>query len=184
MVRVEAVPSTGDEQTRLVILRGPSGSGKSTIARCVRERLGRGVAWVQQDHLRRILLRELDVPGGVNIGLIDTTVRYCLDHGHHVLLDGGLTADRYATMLTRLIADHRGRTYCYYLDVSFAETVRRHTTRPQRADFTPEEMAAWYLPRDLLPDDVETLIPQEQDLPITVGRVLDDMDLPVLGVQE
>ena len=62
---------TGSPSTRLVVLRGNSGSGKSTTARTLRERLGRGTAWVEQDHLRRILLRERDVPGGVNIGLID-----------------------------------------------------------------------------------------------------------------
>lgn len=41
---------TGSPDTRLVVLRGNSGSGKSTTARTLRERLGRGTAWVEQDH--------------------------------------------------------------------------------------------------------------------------------------
>ncbi|MET7338606.1 hypothetical protein [Nonomuraea sp. NPDC005650] len=45
-----------------------------------------------QDLLCRDILRELDVPDGVNIGLIDTVTRYALDHGHHVILEGILTA--------------------------------------------------------------------------------------------
>lgn len=49
----------GSPRTRLVILRGDSASGKSTIAQRLRERLGRGVAWVEQDYLRRTVLREL-----------------------------------------------------------------------------------------------------------------------------
>ena len=161
-----------------MVLRGPSGSGKSSTARAVRERLGRGVAWVEQDHLRRILLRELDVAGGVNIGLIDTTVRYCLDAGHHVLLDGILVTRHYGDMLTRLIADHRGRTCCYHFVVPFEETVRRHATRRQAAEFTPEEMRAWYVERDLLPGDVETVIPAEHSLAETVEQVLRDLALP------
>jgi len=52
----------GNGDTRLAVLRGPSGSGKSSTARAVRERLGRGVARVEQDHLRRIVLRDLDLP--------------------------------------------------------------------------------------------------------------------------
>jgi adenylate kinase family enzyme len=168
------VTGTGSEQTRLVILRGASGSGKSSTARAVRERWGRGVAWVEQDYLRRILLREHDVPGGVNIGLIDATVRHCLDAGYHVLLDGILPSDRYSPMLSGLVADHRGRTCCYYFDVSFTETVRRHAGRPQAAHFTPEEMRAWYQDRDLLPGGIEVLIPQEQDQARTVDLVLEN----------
>jgi predicted kinase len=78
---------TGSPTTRLVVLRGNSGSGKSTTARVLREHLGRGTAWVEQDYLRRILLREHDLPGGANIGLIDTNVRYALDHGYDVVLE-------------------------------------------------------------------------------------------------
>jgi hypothetical protein len=36
---------------------------------------------VEQDHFRRILLWERDVPGAVNIGLIDHTARFALDQG-------------------------------------------------------------------------------------------------------
>jgi uridine kinase len=53
----------GTPGTRLVIIRGPSGSGKSTIARALRDELGRGTALVEQDHVRRVLLREWDTPG-------------------------------------------------------------------------------------------------------------------------
>ncbi|MDQ1289198.1 MAG: hypothetical protein QG622_2764 [Actinomycetota bacterium] len=164
-----------------MILRGPSGSGKTSTARAVRERLGRKVAWVEQDQVRRILLSEGDVSGGINIGLIDTTVRYCLDNGYHVILDGMLVTHRYGDMLTQLIADHRGHTLCYWFDVSFDETVRRHATRPQRTRFTPEEMRPWYRHRDLLAGDVEILIPEDQDLAGTVERLLTDLALPTLS---
>ena len=172
------MPPTGHPQTRLAVLRGPSGSGKSSTARAVRERLGRGVAWVEQDHLRRILLRERDVPGGIAISLIDTTVRHCLDSGYHVLLEGLLDAGRYGDMLTRLVADHRGTTRCYYFDVGFDETVRRHATRPQADDFTPDEMRSWYVGHDVLPGGIETLIPQHQPQQATVEQILIDLRLP------
>ena len=66
---------------RLIVLRGNSGSGKSSVARALRERSGYGMAWVEQDHLRRVLLREHDVPDGKNIELIALNVRYALEHG-------------------------------------------------------------------------------------------------------
>jgi predicted kinase len=60
--------SIGSDQTRLVVLRGNSGAGKSTVAKALREAYGRGVAWVSQDLIRRIILREKDRPDATNIG--------------------------------------------------------------------------------------------------------------------
>ncbi len=71
-----ATSLTGSKSSRLVVLRGPSGTGKSSTARRLREHLDRSVALIEQDYLRRIVLKELDVPGGANIELISTAVRF------------------------------------------------------------------------------------------------------------
>ena len=76
----------GSDHTRLIVLRRNSGVGKSTVARELRETYGLGAAWVSQDLIRRIILKEQDRPGGANIGLIDQVARYSLDHGYHVIL--------------------------------------------------------------------------------------------------
>ena len=159
---------TGRADTRLVIVRGPSGSGKSTVAAALRRRMGRGTALVQQDYLRRILLWEKDVPGGVNIGLIDTVVRHSLDSGYSVVLEGILAFDHYGPMLTALVSDHVGATVCAYLDVPFEETLRRHTTRPQAAEFTPEQMAGWFALDDRLRVGREIVVGQESSADETV----------------
>jgi hypothetical protein len=65
----------------------------------------------------RTILRERDVPGGANIGLIDAVARYALDAGYHVVVEGILYADRYGEMLRGLREDHRGQSRFYYLDV-------------------------------------------------------------------
>jgi predicted kinase len=166
---------TGSPSTRLVVLRGNSGSGKSTTARTLRERLGRGTAWIEQDYLRRILLREHDLPGGVNIGLIDTTVRYALDHGYDVVLEGILDAARYGDMLRRLTTDHHGTTLHYYFDIPFPETVVRHGTRDRRDEFSPDMMRDWYRERDVLPGVEQTVIGPDSALDETVTRILTDL---------
>ncbi len=167
---------------RLIVLRGNSGSGKSTTARALRERFGHGIAWVEQDYLRRILLREHDVPGGVNIGLIDQTVRYALDHGFHVILEGILGAARYGPMLQTLHSDYAARAGFFYFDISFDETVRRHHGRPQATAFSPDEMRDWYRPRDLLPFVDEEIIPEASRLDETVARVMAKVALLDAGV--
>jgi hypothetical protein len=89
------------------------------------------------------VLREHDVPGAANIGLIHTVARYALDAGFHVVVEGILYADRYGDMLGRLRADHRGPTHHYYLDVPFDETLARHATKPQpRTALVPAGPAA------------------------------------------
>jgi predicted kinase len=167
----------GSAQTRLVVLRGNSGSGKSTVAKELRAAYGRGVALVSQDLIRRIILKEKDQLGGVNIGLIDQVARYSLEHGYHVVLDGIFYADRYGPMLAGLVCDHLGRSRCYYLDVSLEETLRRHLTRPQAAEFGGDQMRDWYRPRDLLAGIRERVIPETSSLQQTVTQILAETQL-------
>lgn len=170
----------GTAETRLVLLRGNSASGKSSIASGLRERFGRGLALVGQDNLRRTVLRERDRPGAANIGLIDAVARYSLDAGYHVVLEGILYADHYGPMLQRLLEDHRGRTHCYYLDIDFAETVRRHATKPQADEYGEVELRDWYRPRDLLPDGAESLIGAADSLAGTTDRIMTETGLATL----
>jgi predicted ABC-type ATPase len=172
---------TGSPTSRLVVLRGNSGSGKSTTAKALRERLGRGTAWVEQDHVRRILLWEHDLPGSVNIGLIDSTVRYSLDHGYDVVLEGIMNAGRYGDMLRRLTADHRGTTVHYYFDIPFEETAVRHGTRELAGAFGVEAMREWYRERDLLDGIKQTVIGPESSLDQTVGQILTDLGVETDG---
>ena len=161
---------------RLIVLRGNSGSGKSTVARAVRKRYGRGCALVEQDYLRRIVLRERDVDGGIAPALIAQTVRFALDHGYHVVLEGILARDRYGAVLTDLCQGHRGHTSVYYLDVSWEETVRRHAGRPQAGEFSEADMRSWWLPRDLLGIAGERVVPEESSLAETVDLIARELD--------
>jgi len=165
----------------LVVLRGNSGSGKSTTAQEVRRRVGRGVAWVEQDYLRRILLREHDRPGAPNVGLIDQTARYALDHGYHVILEGILYNPTYGAMVRQLIADHAGPTGVYYFQLPFDETVRRHANRPLSKVVTPEQMRDWYQPRDLLGVPGEQIIDITSTLDDSANRIITDLTWAIGG---
>jgi predicted kinase len=171
--------AVGSDVTRLIVLRGNSGSGKSTVASALREACDQGVAWVSQDLIRRSILKERDRPGGVNIGLIDQVARFALDNGYHAILDGIFYADRYEPMLAGLNRDHAGLSRFYYLDVSLDETLRRHLTRPQAAEFGAREMRQWYRPRDFLASINERVIPQASTPAETVSLILAETQLRV-----
>lgn len=164
--------------TRLVVIRGNSGSGKSTIAASLRAGCGRGVAIVGQDNVRRIILREHDRPGASNVGLIDLTVRYALDHGFHVVLEGIMYTTHYGEMLLALRRDLPDRSWWYYLDISFEETLRRHADKPNAHEFGEAEMRVWYRRRDLLPDGIETVLGPDATLEATVTRIISEVGLP------
>ncbi|MEK8168763.1 AAA family ATPase [Streptomyces sp. M19] len=170
----------GTGETRLVVVRGNSASGKSSVAAGLREKFGRNLAIVGQDHLRRIVLGERDRSGGANIGLIDLTARYALDKGFHVVIEGILSADRYGAMLQDLAHAHCGVTRCYYLDVPFEETILRHATKPDAgypARTTEDHLRDWYVHRDLLPGAMESVIDATSTLDKTVQRIMRDTGL-------
>ncbi|MGY0489449.1 AAA family ATPase [Streptomyces sp. WG-D5] len=165
----------GTEETRLIVLRGNSASGKSSVAAGLRATFGRNLAIVAQDNLRRIVLRERDRPGGANIGLIDLTARYALDNGFHVVVEGILYADRYGAMLQDLARAHRGVTRCYYLHVPLEETLLRHASKPDAeylAQVNEAHLRDWYRDKDLLPDELETVIDASSTLDDTVHQIL------------
>jgi AAA domain len=166
-----------DTPARLIVIRGNSASGKSAVAAEIRRRHGRGLAIVGQDNLRRQVLRERDVPGGANVALIDLTARFALDHGFHVIVEGILYADHYGRMLDALIAGHAELARAYYLDVPWAETLRRHATKPQAAEYGEREMRGWFRERDLLPGGLERVIPAASSLDETVRRIMAESGL-------
>ncbi|MFG2013326.1 kinase [Micromonospora sp. NPDC048868] len=176
----DAVP-TGSADTILVCVRGNSGSGKSSIARELRRRHGRGCALVEQDYLRRIVLGERDKPGGAAPALIEQTVRFALDHGYHVVLEGILHTGRHRALLTALRDGHRGRSLFVYLDVSLPETLRRHLTRPQVGEFTATQMSGWYAAHDVLGWPDELVLPEATTLEDAVQVVAAAAGLPQTG---
>lgn len=124
--------------TSLIVLRGDSAAGKTTVAGLVREAYGRGCALVELDYLRRIVLGERDAPGAAAPALVSQTARSASTRGYHVVCEGIMPAARYGPVLEELVADHLGRTSVWYLDVAFAESVRRHGTR--RSPSTVEDL--------------------------------------------
>jgi 8-oxo-dGTP pyrophosphatase MutT (NUDIX family) len=162
---------------RLVVIRGNSASGKSAVAAAIRDKYGRGLAIVGQDNLRRVVLREHDVPGGANIDLIDQTARFALARGYHTIVEGIFNAEHYGAMLTALISDHPGRAFAYFLDVPFPETLRRHATKAGTLKYGEAEMRQWYRGLDLLPGGIEQVIPAESSLEDTVSKVMADTGL-------
>lgn len=134
----------------LIILRGNSGSGKSTVARRLQRDLGYGTMLIQQDVIRREILRVQDTPENPSIQLIYDLAMYGRRLNYHVIVEGILHSDRYGDMLRKLTDDFDGKVFVYYFDISFQETLRRHTSKPNNDEFGKEEMREWWVEKDYL----------------------------------
>jgi adenylate kinase family enzyme len=161
---------------KLIIIRGNSGSGKSTVAKKLRETSQRKIALVEQDNIRRIILKEKEVDGGANIDLIAQTVEFALERGYDVILEGILNFSRYGKMLERL-RSLCSDTHVYYFDISIEETLRRHATKSCADEFGEKELRAWYKYRDLTHFQGEVLVTEEPSLDQTVEKIIRETGL-------
>lgn len=164
-------------ETKLILLRGPSGSGKSSVAQAVREKSTQRIAWVEQDFLRRMVLKEKDRPESINRDLIFQVVAFALAHDYHVMLEGILYTKHYRDMLEKLFTLHPNNNFVYYFGIPFDETLRRHATKPNKDEFGEAEMRRWFVERDVLGAGGEKVIPETYTLEQTVAEILQDTGL-------
>lgn len=136
---------------RLIIIRGNSASGKSTVAKELRLRMGYKSMLIQQDIVRREILRVQDLPGNPSIQLIYSLAMYGKSIGYDVVIEGILHADKCSEMLKKLINDFGGKSYIYYFDIPFEETLRRHNTKlREKNEYGEAEMRRWWREKDYL----------------------------------
>ncbi len=163
-------------ESKLVVLRGNSGSGKSTVAKALRDQGKTKIAIVEQDYLRRFILKEKENEGADNISLIQQTVEFALSRGYNVILEGILYFPRYGEMLKNLV-ERCPNNYFYYFDVSFDETLKRHTTKPNAHEFGEKEMREWYKPNQHTGFDSERIIPESFTIDDAVNKILSETDI-------
>jgi adenylate kinase family enzyme len=160
------------KETKLIVLRGPSGSGKSAVAKKLFEGASRRTVHVDQDHYRFIF----NPPGGgtkPNIDSIHKMIKsntlIALEDGCDVILDGILSVKSYSEVLDEIFNKHEGESYMFYFDVSFEETLRRHSTRPNKAkDFGEAEMREWFPASHRSNHELEQIIPESFSIDETI----------------
>lgn len=160
---------------KLIIIRGNSGSGKSTIAQKIQNYLGEEAMLIGQDEVRRHMLNVKDKPGNLSINLIETIAEYGIKHCNYVIIEGILNKQKYGTMLQNLIERDDTKAYVYYFDLAFNETVRRHQMK-ENTDFGKQEMAKWFIEKDVLNVQDEFCINQEMTETEIVHQILNEID--------
>jgi hypothetical protein len=160
-------------EPRLIVIRGNSGSGKSSVVEGIRTAYGRGIAYIEQDYVRRIIFQELDDPDGANIELIGRMARHALARGFHTVVEGIMPTVRYG----RDVGRARPRPRRALLLLSYPVRRNRSPARDKASAFTADDMADWYRPTDLLEQPRETIIDESSSLAATVQQILRETGL-------
>lgn len=166
-----------------MVLRGPSGSGKSTTARVLLEKSTHKIAYIEQDHYR-FIFRPAGGGSKPNSDTIHRMIRndvlITLNDGYDVILEGILSVEQYSKVLDDIIANHSGESYIYYFDISFEETVRRHTMRKTKDMlFTENDMKEWYSAAHRSDHFLETIIPENSSLEETIATIVTTSELNI-----
>ena len=166
-----------DDIRTVVALRGNSGSGKSTVAQLLRSRAKNRMALVEQDYLRRVVLKQKGNQGAAAKDLIRQTTLLSLEHDYDVVLDGILDMDNYGALLRELASRESCTLHVYWFDVPFEETLRRHRLKPIADAFGEIEMREWWRDQDPSGIEGEQLVPARLSADAAVDRILGDTGL-------
>jgi thymidylate kinase len=162
---------------KLIIIRGNSASGKSTVAKKLRLKMGRETMLIPQDVVRRDMIRVHDTPDNPSIQLIYDMAMYGKRIEYDVIVEGILYKDKYEEMLHKLIKDFGGKSFIYYFDISFEETLQRHGTKPNKDDYGEKEMRSWWADKDYLELPNEKLLTERMSENEMVEWIYQDLDL-------
>lgn len=161
----------GENDTRLIVLRGPSAAGKSSVAARLLES-PRPTALIAQDAYRFIFnVREGEDYSKAVRQMIRDNVLGALGNGFDVIVEGVLRAKGYRDVFAAVFREHPRNNHVFYLDVGLEETLRRHRGRATAGHFTEADMRGWYRARDLLGCDCERVIGEDGTLGDTVDLI-------------
>ena len=107
------------------------------------------IALVEQDYFRRTILRERGNTNGLHTKMLENNVKFLLQSGYDVILEGIFDTKLYSKMLKNLVK-YNQKTFFFYFDVSLIETLKRSENKPDFRYFGAEKVKSWYKEKDFL----------------------------------
>lgn len=161
----------------LIILRGNSGSGKTTLAKALQQHYGSNTMRLSHDMIRMDILHTHGQEGvEKSLPLMQELLKYGREHSEVTVLEGILPSDAYRPLFETALEEFGDRIYAYYYDISFEETLRRHSTKPNRGDFGEKEMRRWWREKDLLDIIPERILTEDLTIDDAMNTILRDVD--------
>ena len=165
--------------SKLIIIRGNSGSGKTTLALKLQEKLGKETSslLIPQDLVRREMLYTCDGFDTETIPLLINLLRYGKQNCEYVILEGILKESWYNPVFTEAVKLFNKEIYAYYYDLSFEETLKRHSGRNKSLGFGEMEMKRWWNEKNYLQTISEKLITEADSLESVLHSICSNLKL-------
>ncbi|EGJ27389.1 kinase [Streptococcus porcinus] len=160
----------------LIIIRGNAASGKSSLARALQRQLGENTLRLSQDELRREMLLAHDGFNTPTIPLLKTLLHYGFNNCDYIILEGILKADWYQPIWHYITEKSHIKTLAYYYDLTFEETVKRHSQRAKAKDFGKESLEKWWNDKDYIKVIPEHLFSAEISIAQALSHILKDIE--------
>lgn len=160
----------------LIILRGNSGSGKTSLAKLLQEKFGPNTMRISHDMIRMEVLHTWGKEGlERSQPLMIELLKYGRNNSEITILEGILPSDAYQRLFEAAKEEFGENIFAYYYDIPFEETLRRHSTKPNRDEFGEEDMRRWWVEKDFLPEIRETVFKKEMSLSEAVEQICQDV---------
>ena len=153
---------------KLIILRGNSGSGKTTVSKELQKRFGRNTMLISQDMVRLQMLYAKDAEA---LPLIIQLLKYGRQNSDITILEGILDSEVYKSLFATAVKEYGTDIFAFYYDLPFEETLRRHTTKPNRAEFGEQDMRRWWKEKDYTNVISEKIITRDMSISDTVDMI-------------
>jgi len=145
---------------KLIIIRGPSAAGKSSVSKELLAKSNRPTLLVSEDGVRKMFNDHDGAGHDAARELATQAVHLGLRNGYDVIYEGILNIKTRKIQFDELLEAHPEENYFFFLDVGWEETVKRHHTRPEKAEFDPEVMRKWWDYASPTNHLSETIIPE------------------------
>ena len=107
--------------------------------------------------------------------LLTALLQYGHDHCRVTILEGILNAAWYRSLFQEAVRLYGEDISAYYYDLLFEETLRRHGTKPSRAEFGEEAMRRWWREKDYIGFIPEKTFREDVTLEAAAERILSDI---------
>lgn len=154
---------------KLIILRGNSGSGKTSVAKALQKKFGPNTMLLSHDMIRMDILHVWSTEGIIKSEpLMINLLKYGKANSEITILEGILPVDAYNRLFETAVEEYGKNIFAYYYDLPFEETMKRHSTKPNRNDFGERR---WWKEKDYLPMISEKILYKDLSFEDTVSMI-------------
>lgn len=164
-------------KNKLIVIRGNSGCGKSTVTKMLLEKFpDRKIAYIEQDHVRRNILREKGSVKGVHNKMLEELVKFSLKNKYDVILEVILSMKLYSHMLKR-ISKLTKDVHFFYFNIPYEETLKRHKTKKLAKEISEDKHRSWYIENDRTKFKSEKILTKDMSMVQVTNYIIKETGL-------